>query len=91
MMSTQLIKICAKSDDVSIYDITTIACATSDDISINVLFFFKYYNKKLIDPRKFIPKCWFNDLTNVTFHKSPTIVIATHMNHLHTTQKLHIY
>jgi hypothetical protein len=26
--------ICAKSDDVSIYDITTIACATSDDISI---------------------------------------------------------
>jgi hypothetical protein len=34
MTSTQLIKICAKSDDVSIYDITTIACATSDDISI---------------------------------------------------------
>ena len=35
MTSTQLIKICAKSDDVSIYDIITIACATSDDISIN--------------------------------------------------------
>jgi hypothetical protein len=31
------------------------------------------------------------DLTNVTFHMSPNIVIATHMNHLHTTQKLHIY
>ena len=30
--------------------------------------FFKYYNKKLIDPSKFFPKCWFNDLTNVTFH-----------------------
>jgi hypothetical protein len=34
MKSTQLIKICAKSDDESIYDITTIVCATSDDISI---------------------------------------------------------
>jgi hypothetical protein len=25
---------CATSDDISIYDITTIACATSDDVSI---------------------------------------------------------
>ena len=55
---------------------------------------FKYYNKKLIDPSKFVPKmakCWFNDLTNVTFHNSPNIVIATHINNLHTTQILHIY
>ena len=53
--------------------------------------FFKYYNKKLIDPSKFSPKCWFNDLTNVTFHNSPHIVIATHINNLHTTQIFHIY
>jgi hypothetical protein len=50
--------------------------------------FFKYYNKKLIDPSKFVPKCWFNDLTNVTFHNSPNIAIAKHidLNNLHTTQ-----
>jgi hypothetical protein len=44
-----------------------------------------------IDQCKFVTKCSFNDLTNVTFHKSPNIVISTHMNHLHTIQKLHIY
>ena len=62
--------------------------ALTTDVEIinkRINFFIKYYNKKIID------KCWFNDLTNVTFHKSPNIVIATHMNHLHTTQKLHIY
>ena len=50
--------------------------------------FFKYYNKTLIDPSKFVPKCWFNDLTNVTFHNSPNIAIAKHidLNNLHTTQ-----
>jgi hypothetical protein len=33
-------------------------------------------------------KCWFNDLTNVTFHNSPNIAIAKHidLNNLHTTQ-----
>jgi hypothetical protein len=45
---------------------------------------------QLIDPSKFVSKCWFNDLTNVTFHKSPNIAIATHMNHLHMTHKTHI-
>ena len=40
---------------------------------------------------KFVSKYRFNDLTNVTFHKSPNIAIATHMDHLHTTQKIHIY
>jgi hypothetical protein len=39
----------------------------------------------------FVPKYWFNDLTNVTFHNSPNIAIATHINNLHTTQILHIY
>ena len=34
MTSPQLIKVCAKSDDISIYDITTIPYATSDEISI---------------------------------------------------------
>ena len=67
------------------------ALTTDVEIINKRIIFFKYYNKKLIDPSKFIPKCWFNDLTNVTFHKSPNIVIATHMNHLHTTQKLHMY
>ena len=47
----------------------------------------KYYNEKLIDPSKFVPKCWFI----VTFHNSPNIVIATHINNLYTTQILHIY
>ena len=38
---------------------------------------------------QFVPKCWFNDLTNVTFHKSLNIVIAPHLGHLlHTTQKI---
>ena len=62
--------------------------ALTTDVEIinkRINFFIKYYNKKRIY------KCWFNDLTNVTFHKSQNIVIATHMNHLHTTQKLHIY
>jgi hypothetical protein len=44
-----------------------------------------------IDQCKFAPKRWFNDLTNVTFHKSANIIIAIHMDHLHTTQQLHIY
>jgi hypothetical protein len=30
-------------------------------------------------------------MANITFHKSRNIVIATHMNHLQTPQKLHIY
>ena len=65
---------------------------TTDVENINKrINFFKYYNKKLIDPSKFVPKCWFNDLTNVTFHNSPNIVIATHINNLHTTQILHNY
>jgi hypothetical protein len=39
---------------------------TTDVENINKrINFFKYYNKKLIDPGKFVPKCWFNDLTNV--------------------------
>jgi hypothetical protein len=40
---------------------------------------------------KFLHKCCLNDLINVTFHKSLNIVIATHIDQLHTTQKLHIY
>jgi len=44
-----------------------------------------------IDQCKFAPKRWFNDLTNVTFHKSANIIIEIHMDHLHTTQQLHIY
>ena len=47
---------------------------TTDVENINKrINFLKYYNKKLIDPSKFVPKCWFNDLTNVTFHNSPCI------------------
>ena len=65
---------------------------TTDVENINKrINFLKHYNKKLIDPSKFVPKCWFNDLTNVTFHNSPNIVIATQINNLHTTQILHIY
>ena len=60
-------------------------------VNKRINFFFKYYNTKFIDPSKFVPEWWFNDLTNVTFHKSPNIVISTHMNDLHTTQKIHIY
>jgi hypothetical protein len=65
---------------------------TTDVENINKrIIFLKYYNKKLIDPSKFVPKYWFNDLNNVAFHNSPNIAIATHMNNLHTTQILHIY
>ena len=51
----------------------------------------QYFRNITIDQCKFVHKCWFNDLTNATLHKSPNIVIATHMDHLQTIQKLHIY
>jgi hypothetical protein len=38
-----------------------------------------------IDQCKFVPKCWFNDLTNATFYKSPYIVIATYGSLTHST------
>jgi hypothetical protein len=58
---------------------------TTDNEFINNIFL-----NITIDQCKFVPKYSFNYLTNLIFHKSPNIVIATHMNYLHTIQKLHI-
>ena len=38
-----------------------------------------------IDQCKIVPKCWFNDLTNVTFYKSSNIAIATYGSLTHST------
>jgi hypothetical protein len=49
---------------------------TTDVENINKrIHFFKYYNKKLIDPSKFVPKCWFNDFMEFT---DPVYIILGH-------------
>lgn len=55
---------------------------TGDDIINKRLYIFNI----TIDQCKFVPTCWFNDLTNAIFYKSRNIVIAIYESLTHNTE-----